>query len=78
MTTARPLAGARYLLFVDDVYEDLELWYPKLRLIEAGRLTAETPLSAAIPEFGADRDDVVRLRHLAPVSMPGLMCPPSN
>lgn len=24
------------LLFVDDVYEDLELWYPKLRLIEAG------------------------------------------
>ena len=24
------------LTFVDDVYEDLELWYPKLRLIEAG------------------------------------------
>jgi protease I len=24
------------LIFVDDVYEDLELWYPKLRLIEAG------------------------------------------
>jgi protease I len=23
-------------MFVDDVYEDLELWYPKLRLIEAG------------------------------------------
>lgn len=32
----RPLAGSRYLLFVDDVYEDLELWYPKLRLTEAG------------------------------------------
>ncbi len=26
----------RLLLFVDDVYEDLELWYPRLRLIEAG------------------------------------------
>ncbi|MBI1369804.1 MAG: DJ-1/PfpI/YhbO family deglycase/protease [Planctomycetes bacterium] len=26
----------RILMFVDDVYEDLELWYPKLRLIEAG------------------------------------------
>jgi protease I len=26
----------RFLLFVDDLYEDLELWYPKLRLIEAG------------------------------------------
>jgi protease I len=23
-------------MFVDDVYEDLELWYPKLRMIEAG------------------------------------------
>jgi protease I len=26
----------RVLIFVDDVYEDLELWYPKLRLVEAG------------------------------------------
>lgn len=30
------LAGKRILMFVDDVYEDLELWYPKLRLREAG------------------------------------------
>jgi protease I len=36
MTHDRPLAGKRFLTFVDDVYEDLELWYPKLRLIEAG------------------------------------------
>ncbi|MDX1947880.1 MAG: type 1 glutamine amidotransferase domain-containing protein [Pirellulaceae bacterium] len=26
----------RILTFVGDIYEDLELWYPKLRLIEAG------------------------------------------
>jgi protease I len=26
----------KFLFFVDDIYEDLELWYPKLRLIEAG------------------------------------------
>jgi protease I len=32
----KPLAGHRILMFVDDIYEDLELWYPKLRLIEAG------------------------------------------
>ncbi|HVA49767.1 MAG TPA: type 1 glutamine amidotransferase domain-containing protein [Pirellulales bacterium] len=32
----RPLAERRLLMFVDDVYEDLELWYPKLRMIEAG------------------------------------------
>ena len=36
MATDRPLAGKRILSFVGDIYEDLELWYPKLRLIEAG------------------------------------------
>ncbi len=29
-------ANRRFLMFVDDVYEDLELWYPKLRMQEAG------------------------------------------
>jgi protease I len=29
-------ANPRILMVVDDIYEDLELWYPKLRLIEAG------------------------------------------
>lgn len=32
----QPLAGRRILTFVGDTYEDLELWYPKLRLMEAG------------------------------------------
>jgi protease I len=30
------LRGRRVLAFVGEIYEDLELWYPKLRLIEAG------------------------------------------
>jgi len=30
------LTGKKILLFVEDLYEDLELWYPKLRLEEAG------------------------------------------
>lgn len=30
------LTGKRILIFVGDDYEDLELWYPKLRLEEAG------------------------------------------
>ena len=30
------LSGKRVLCFVGDIYEDLELWYPKLRLQEAG------------------------------------------
>jgi protease I len=36
MSYDQPLAGLRFLMFVGDDYEDLELWYPKLRLAEAG------------------------------------------
>jgi protease I len=36
MTSDKPLADLRVLMFVGDDYEDLELWYPKLRLAEAG------------------------------------------
>ena len=36
MATQKPLDGTRILIFVGDEYEDLELWYPKLRLEEAG------------------------------------------
>jgi protease I len=32
----QPLHGKQILMFVDEIYEDLEVWYPKLRLIEAG------------------------------------------
>jgi len=35
MTTS-PLNGLQLLCFVGDDYEDLELWYPKLRMAEAG------------------------------------------
>ena len=33
---SRPLPGARVVVLTGDDYEDLELWYPKLRLEEAG------------------------------------------
>lgn len=36
MTSLSDLKGKNYLFLVEDIYEDLELWYPKLRLIEAG------------------------------------------
>jgi protease I len=36
VASALPLANSRVLLFVGDIYEDLELWYPRLRLQEAG------------------------------------------
>ena len=44
MPASKPLTGKHLLMFVDDVYEDLELWYPKLRMIEAGaRVTVAGP-----------------------------------
>jgi CubicO group peptidase (beta-lactamase class C family) len=45
------------------------------RAVERGLLTAETPLSAAIPGFDGDREDVVRLRHLVSHTV-GIADPP--
>ena len=47
-----PLAGRRVLTFVGDVYEDLELWYPKLRLIEAGAEVVVAGLKAGATYAG--------------------------
>lgn len=47
MASELPLSGQRFLMFVAEIYEDLELWYPKLRLQEAG---AEVVLAG--PEAG--------------------------
>lgn len=47
MPDTKPLAGKRLLMFVEDIYEDLELWYPKLRMIEAG-----ASVTVAGPEAG--------------------------
>jgi protease I len=49
MSHDQPLADLRILMFVDDIYEDLELWYPKLRLAEAGaHVTVAGPKSETI------------------------------
>lgn len=47
MSDSKPLRDQRLLMFVDDIYEDLELWYPKLRMIEAG-----AHVSVAGPQAG--------------------------
>ena len=36
MPSDQPLVGKSFLIFAGPEYEDLELWYPKLRLEEAG------------------------------------------
>lgn len=51
MSDQLPLSGKRVLMFVGDIYEDLELWYPKLRLEEAG-----AAVTLAGPEAGVVYD----------------------
>lgn len=51
---ALPLDGRRLLCFVGDDYEDLELWYPKLRMQEAG---------AHVTVAGADEGARYRGKH---------------
>lgn len=74
----RPLAGQNILVFVGDIYEDLELWYPKLRLIEAG-----ANVVVAGPEAGRDyagkngypcRSDAA-IADVAAVNFHGLVVP---
>ena len=47
MSAKQPLEGLRILIFAYHDYEDLELWYPKLRLQEAG-----AHVTVAAPESG--------------------------
>jgi protease I len=47
MTSSLQLSGRRVLILTGDIYEDLELWYPKLRLLEAGAVVV-----VAGPEAG--------------------------
>ena len=47
-----PLAGKRVLIFVGDDYEDLELQYPKYRLVEAGAEVVVAGLEAGVTHLG--------------------------
>ncbi|MFU8860666.1 MAG: type 1 glutamine amidotransferase domain-containing protein [Cyclonatronaceae bacterium] len=46
-----PLEGKKILIFIEDIYEDMELLYPKYRLTEAG---------ATITVAGPEKDSVYR------------------
>lgn len=47
MSKSTDLSGKRVLMLVGDIYEDLELWYPKIRLEEEG-----IQITLAGPEAG--------------------------
>lgn len=55
--SSKPLAGRRLLMFVEDAYEDLELWYPRLRMLEAG---------AQVTVAGPEADRVYSGKHTYP------------
>ena len=47
-----PLTGRRVVIFVGDDYEDLELQYPRLRLIKAGAEVVVAGLEAGVTHLG--------------------------
>jgi protease I len=65
------------LAFVDDVYEDLELWYPKLRLEEAGYETrlAAIELKTYSGKHGYPATADLLLRDVRSIDFAGLLIP---
>ena len=72
------LGGKRILIIVGDDYEDLELWYPKLRLIEAGGVVTVAGQQAGKVYCGKNgypcpSDEV--LSEMNSADFDGLICP---
>jgi protease I len=71
-------AGQRVLVFVGDDYEDLELWYPKLRLIEAGAEVTVAGLQAHTNYRGKNGYPCLSdtaIRELNSRDFDGVVCP---
>ncbi len=66
MSFDRPLENCRLLMFIDQDYEDLEVWYPKLRMVEAG-----AHVTLAGPKPGVN----YRGKHGYPALSDGLIVP---
>jgi protease I len=65
------------LALVDDVYEDLELWYPKLRLEEAGYNTtlAGEELKTYKGKHGYPAEAEVEIDRVRPMDYCGILIP---
>ncbi len=78
MTSNRPLAGMKILCFVGDLYEDLELWYPKLRFIEAGAEVIVAGTAAARLYSGKNGypcTSDAAINDMQAADFDGLLCP---
>lgn len=73
-----PLTGRRFVTFVDDMYEELELWYPKLRLNEAGAqviIAGPKPKHRYIGKHGYPCLAEEPIAELKPDQFDGVLCP---
>lgn len=72
------MSAKRLLCFVGDIYEDLELWYPKLRLIEAGVEVVIAGPEAGVTYAGKHGYPCVSDARIADMdhnAFDGLLCP---
>ena len=73
-----PLSNQRILVLVGDIYEDLELWYPKLRMIEAGaEVVVAGPEAGNIyaGKNGYPCQSDIALHEVDPATFDGLLVP---
>ena len=75
---AANLSGKSFLIFVDNIYEDLELWYPNLRLIEAGAATVLAGPRAGVTYAGKNgypcKSDAA-IGEVDAANFDGIICP---
>lgn len=75
---SQSISGQRILILVGDDYEDLELWYPKLRLIEEGAIVTVAGLQAKTKYVGKNGYPCVSdvaIESVQSNSFEGLICP---
>ncbi len=73
-----PLTGMRIVVFAGDVYEDLELWYPVLRMREAGAEVVLAGLEAGTTytsKHGYPVKTDVAVRDVNPDEFDGVIVP---
>jgi protease I len=72
------LSGKRFLMFVDDIYEDLEVWYPRYRLIEAGASVVMAGPKAGIKVTGKNGYPAIidaAITDMNAADFHGVICP---
>jgi protease I len=73
-----PLSGMRLLVFAGDAYEDLELWYPVLRMREAGAevvIAGQQAASTCTSKHGYPVKTDVAVADVDPDAFDGVIIP---